>query len=326
MARALEHDLALLPAIWASESDFIIAPPDVTLAPWMLRKRVRIYRGETAVNGASPWGWSLNARQRLIRAGVPASMLPSDTELQRLRYLSHRRTALALSRALVLDGIQSPNHPLEISDPSQLTGLMAEGHPLLLKRPWSCSGRGVFPLSHLSAPQAIALAEGIIRKQGSVMVERQLTRRADFSAILHSDGNEVKLRGWTLFHTSPEGRYEGSIVAPQSLVTARLAALGCDTAPLEAALVRRLPSIISGYRGWLSVDMLATADGSIAPAIEVNLRRTMGVVALDIADSLPASEVPLLLAVKAADALPAPSERVITGGSHFKMTLSEVQN
>lgn len=324
MARALEHDLALLPAVWAAPGDYVIAPADAQPAPWMVDRGIRIYHGESDVEAVEPWGWSLNARLRLRRAGVPERLLPPDDELRRHRELSHRRTAMQLARALAREGISSPNRPVEVTSVAELRALLAEREPLVVKRPWSCSGRGVFPLSHMSEAQAIGLAEGIIRRQGSVMVERQLDREADFSAICHSDGARVTLRGWTLFHTSPEGRYEGSVVAPQSFVTERIAALGADTGLLAEALTRLLPGVIHGYRGWLSVDMLATADGQIAPCIEINLRRTMGVVALDIAACQTEHEEPRVMSVRPTGAGAVAGERVIMGGERFKMTLQHI--
>ncbi|MCM1336465.1 MAG: hypothetical protein NC187_05445 [Candidatus Amulumruptor caecigallinarius] len=322
MAGALERDLALLPAVWAAPGDYIIAPAGTALPAWMMERGMRIYHGEADAEVAEPWGWSLNARLRLRRAGVPEGLLPDDEELERHREQSHRRTAMLLARGLEAEGIASPNRPVEITSAEELRALMAGGHRLMVKRPWSCSGRGVFPLAHLSEQRAAELAEGIIRRQGSVMVERMLDRKADFSAILHSDGRSVKLRGWTLFQTSAEGRYEGTLIAPQELIGERIEALGADTRRLGAALERNLSPLIAGYCGWLSVDMLATTDGEIAPCIEVNLRRTMGVVALDIAEQMPLGEPPMLMSVRGASEPLRADERVITGGESFRLSLT----
>lgn len=213
--------------------------------------------------------------------------------------------------------------PVEMTDTKSLLNLLDTHDRLILKRPWSCSGRGVFPLSHLSHRQAVSLGEGIIRRQGSVMAEIMLDRRADFSALLHSDGSGVELHGWSLFQTSPEGRYEGSVIASQDYIVERLKVLGCDTAVLGRALTEELPPLTAGYRGWLSVDMLATTDGRIAPCIEINLRRTMGVTAHLTAAALEmaATAEPMLLTVSGAGSRESEGERVIAGGCAFKMSV-----
>lgn len=119
-ARALEHDLSLLPALWASPGDYIIAPAsketcasdgnDHLIRRLMEQKGVRVYHGERDVTAASPWGWSLNARLRMRHAGVPEGLLPDDPALDRHRMMSHRRTALQLSDALGRRGFPLPQH------------------------------------------------------------------------------------------------------------------------------------------------------------------------------------------------------------------------
>ena len=180
------------------------------------------------------------------------------------------------------------------------------GDSCLLKRPWSSSGRGIFPTSTLTDDELKRLANGIIRRQGSVIVEDVLPKVADMSALFHSDGTAIRHRAWSLFQTTSDGRYVGSIVAPQTGITSSLQTSGItygdktiDLACLAGLLADIFTDIVSvHYRGWIGVDMLAYRSGDallLAPCIEVNLRMTMGVVATLLASRRAVSDTCTLL-------------------------------
>ena len=72
-----------------------------------------VWNGEERLNLSEdtrilPWGWSPALCHQLKQAGVQESLLPSAKELEQLRQLSHRQTAVTLlkelSEELPLDG------------------------------------------------------------------------------------------------------------------------------------------------------------------------------------------------------------------------------
>ena len=238
---------------------------------------------------AAPWGWSADARRQFLIAGMDAGSLPSEAAIERHRMLSHRRTSVTLLRHLGLEHLAAE----EVTDPTRALQLEDEHPGSFFKSPWSCSGRGVFCAAGLSPKVLAEKAAGIIHRQGSVMVERRYDKVTEAGALFYSDGESVSFRGLSMFLTEERGVYAGNIVATQEYFQSRIDSLGLGdeldhtVGNLEKALTR----ILDGhYTGWLGLDMMAChdTDGAIRlhPCIEINLRMTMGVAAMEIARRL----------------------------------------
>ncbi|MDE7407572.1 MAG: hypothetical protein K2M76_04045 [Muribaculaceae bacterium] len=134
-------------------------------------------------------------------------------------------------------------------------------------------------------------ASGIIKRQGSVMLEPRLDRVLDFAILYHrNDGELIKHCGYSVFSTSLSGNYVGNIVASDNDLVKRIAAY------VEPEIVWRITHaaeqalndiIRCTYSGYLGVDMMVYRDVHnrlmIYPAVEINLRMTMGVVAWKLA-------------------------------------------
>lgn len=287
----LQRALALMPALWAATGDYIIAAPEQEAPLKSIRPDVFVYHGEPGVI-PSPWGWSASAAGCFLSAGVSNDLIPVSKALERHRMLSHRRTAVELARRLAeVFEVNSPNEPQEITDarflPSSLEGLV-------IKHPWSSSGRGVAFTRRLSPQKARELASAVIRKQGSVIIERELTRVMDMAFLYDYDGFEVHFRGISVFTTDSGGRYASNLVGPQPVLIERTG-LSADHLTRLAAQTGCCLNDILGRDGIptpLGVDMLICkpegGEGTIlAPVIEVNMRRTMGRVAFDMAQLSP---------------------------------------
>lgn len=290
-----------LPMFWASDGDTIICdrPIDECMA---------FYAGRYGLCGsaagtidpdsaAMPWGWSLYARNEFIRRGISAETMPDQKNLEKLRSLSHRRTSIAINKAL---GISDIMLPVEAATTDEALEAIRRWGEAVIKLPWSSSGRGVFYSSQISAEKLESHIKGMIGRQGSVTVEPKLDRLQDFAALFHCDGKKAEYRGLSIFATNNAGFYEGNIVAPQKQLSLRL---GADIRPIADELKKVLSDIIAPhYNGWLGIDMMIylTADGrrKIAPCIEMNLRMTMGVAALHAAEKVyPVERSEMLLKV-----------------------------
>lgn len=291
-AAAIHRAGALLPLWWAGEDDTVIADGDLCEEASRLCGRFglrgRVDTGAGDADRAEPWGWSLDARRQFVRAGVREEALPDEAAVGRMRELSHRRMSVEILRRL--DG--DYHLPLETTDPRLVVEAEHRSPGCYVKSPWSGSGRGVFCARSLTDEALLRRAEGIIHRQGSVMVERGLDKVLDFAALFHSDGRRVEFRGLSVFATEARGMYSGNIVAPQEFLREKIASLtDFDSLMLT---IRAEESILSDlvapdYSGWLGVDMMIHREGGenrVMPCVELNLRRTMGVVALDIASRL----------------------------------------
>lgn len=287
-ARALRDAGELFPAWWAAKEDYVVAPhADDSDREW-LRANLGIvtadnFSGEDCV--AEPWGWSRNAAHRLRLAGVGERCLPDDDLLTLYRNLSHRRTAVELLSAVGYDG----EMPLVTDDTDAALAAIARHGDGFVKSPWSGSGRGVFNSSGLSAAPLRRRIEGIIHRQGSVIVEKPLDKVMDLAALYVAERSDVKFHGLSIFEAEARGMYAGNIVAPQEYLREQICAQVSESVlshTIESVRVGLLKVLAGRYSGPVGVDMMIYRESGelrLMPCIEVNLRRTMGFVAMDIA-------------------------------------------
>jgi hypothetical protein len=236
----------------------------------------------------SPWGWSLDAVSQFERLGIDRARMASVEETVGIRRgLSHRRSSLEFLRLWRQRGNYLPYAmPLEAKSVTEVEELVREWGGAFVKSPWSSSGRGVFPVSLSTLAVSLPRVEGVIRRQGSVMVEPELPRLQDFAMLFDYAGGEARFGGYSLFFNSTATNYGGNYVGSDDMIVARLAQWlprrDVEQARSEAQAILRLV-LGNGYEGPLGVDMMVCGDCGgdcwIAPCVEINLRYTMGFVA-----------------------------------------------
>jgi len=298
-AAAIHRAGALLPLWWADDDDIVVTPPGLEREAKELCRRFGL-KGHAACsitdNDATaipvPWGWSLDAKRQFQRAGMETN-LPTDEEIGHIRLLSHRRSSIRILDTLNrMTGRQFPL-PIETTEAGKAVRFEKRNPGSFIKSPWSGSGRGVFCAQSLGAEALSRRTEGIIHRQGSVIVEHGLNKIMDFAALFYSHGDSsVEFKGFSIFRTEARGMYSGNIAAPQQWLRQQLAGLTdimslMDIIKCEESILGRL--LGGSYRGWLGIDMMIhEADGKpcIMPCIELNLRMTMGVAAMAICKRL----------------------------------------
>ena len=201
----MRRELWWLPQWWADEEDIV----------WNGEERLNL-SDDTRI---LPWGWSPSLCHQLKQAGVQESLLPSRKELEQIRQLSHRQTAVSLLQELrselPLDGHFAGNSVLCRSIEEAVETANAYGETLL-KSPWSSSGRGLMKTDN---PQWKAWASRILKAQGSVVVEQFLHKVSDFALEFWLDGKGgVEYQGLSLFYTNERGAYLGNWVRDTGLV------------------------------------------------------------------------------------------------------------
>lgn len=259
-----ENDIVLLPSDGSESSEGSGPRLVVSLKGWEIKE-------------FCPWGWSRNAARLLRDAG--AESVPSP-DFDSLRILSHRRTSITIYHALQQASLPCSiftKAPMEITDLSQIPV-----GDVWVKAPWSSSGRGV---RHI-ADGNLAGLEGIIRRQGSLLVERAYDKVEDFAMLFRSRQGKVGFEGYSLFDCARGSAYAGNLLLTDLEIEQRLAQYVSlqDLRRLRDALEDCLTAIVGPlYTGPLGVDMMIartpTRGYAIVPCVELNLRYTMGFIA-----------------------------------------------
>ena len=216
--------------------------------------------------------------------------MPSVEQLDHIRLLSHRRTSSQLLPQLRVEG--TVGEAFECKNTEEIHQLMQTYGRMVIKAPWSSSGRGVkfSDASHLDG--ITNWVNGVIEHQGSVMAEPLYNKVKDFGMEFSVDASgNIHYEGLSLFHTV-NGAYVGNILATEQrkrdLMSHYLPLSLLDT---MAHLIAQT-QLLEGYQGLFGVDMMVcsadeneTESGSylLHPCVEINLRRTMGHVALALA-------------------------------------------
>lgn len=285
-AQILATDLQALPKHWAQEGD-----------RWTLPTSSKEWESVRAI---APWGWDMALAHRLARLGAPERLLPSVEMLQHIRQLSSRQTAVKLLPEI------SPYHAIWCETMGEVETALQGLEKAYVKAPWSSSGRGVLRTrGSLSTSEAGRIARWL-KVQGAVVVEQAYDKVQDFALEFDATKEGIAYAGLSLFSTEGMGTYSGNLVAEEEILAKHLPPLNDTIATLRPALERHL----AGYEGALGVDMMLLTDGSVHPCVEINLRRTMGWVALHLRRLVPQGEAQRFLIRPLAPL--APGERNLT--------------
>ncbi|MDE6130814.1 MAG: hypothetical protein K2F74_04405 [Muribaculaceae bacterium] len=273
----------------------------------------------------APWGWSAASAALLRQQGVPQEALPTAEALDRIRLLSHRRTA-ATVQGLVAAQLPFPiaDAAVECTAVDAIPLLLKAGRQFIAKLPWSSSGRGLLDSRKCSPEHFIRQAEGMIHSQGSFMLETAYERVADFAMLFDCEATgSCRFAGYSLFDTTPSGQYTSNLLLPDSEIESRLAQyvpreqLHAIQQALASALAEVCRDVYSGPAG---VDMLIadTPRGFLVDAtVEINFRMTMGRVAHTLAERyvMPGAEARFkVVSGSASDATPVVDARRLSGG------------
>ncbi|MBQ8154275.1 MAG: hypothetical protein IJ069_11520 [Prevotella sp.] len=290
--RQLRADLCFLPALWADEGDFVLVE-DTDNATRSFRRTTRgrkcqvewVTKTQLAgltLDAVMPWGWDAALRHQLLRYGVDTSLLPSETRIKEIRQLSHRQTSSLVLRQLQGDGIVGESVLCEsIEDVEQQLTLH---HRMVLKAPWSSSGRGIRFIDGELNEYHRGWLRNLLASQGGVMAEPYYEKVKDFGMEFELTDEGIRYLGLSLFHTS-NGAYTGNILATEKSKRDILSRYIPVTLLDEVKeKISHVPNF-NNYRGPFGVDMMIVRDNSqlmLHPCVEINLRRTMGHVALSL--------------------------------------------
>ena len=309
--RRLRADLGYLPALWAGVNDCVLVEHVEQARRVYGRLRARVGGSpcrfvdksqlrNLPIDRVEPWGWDLALRAALIRYGVPAEACPLESEIADVREYSHRRYAAEVLHRLI--SLLTPHSslleiPVEATSVEAVEQCLSDTPRLVVKAPWSSSGRGVRFIDGELSDYHRGWLRNIIAQQGSVMVEPYYPKVKDFGMEFEAqpDG-QVHYLGLSLFETN-NGAYMGNIVASENDKRDMISYYVSDSIiyNVRVKVMDALHRVIGDhYVGPLGVDMmiLSKPDSqgfSVHPCVEINLRRTMGHVAIAMAEASPSA-------------------------------------
>ena len=293
-ARTLAADLGPLPAWWAQPGDIVLIPqevelPTVDICPTPIRfvHPSDLKKGAAAdITAIAPWGWDPLLVHQLRQMGIAGQLLPSDEEMSIIRQLSSRETAVQLLKAVRTELPNTIGESFWTTSEEEAWKIAGKYENVMFKAPWSCSGRGVFP-AQPNAPESIRKRVArILREQGGIEIEPLYNRVSDFALEFMADKTGVHYVGLSVFATTETGAYTGNRVGNHEVLLAQLPEEIRGQLPeVVRSLTTHLQSLLQHhYAGPLGIDLMCVrkSDGdlSIHPCVEINLRNTMGQVAL----------------------------------------------
>ena len=314
-ARQLRSEMGFLPALWASDGDMVMVD-DIKAAEHRLNRLKRYAANVSLVSlnnapslqllqhhldeieSIEPWGWDSGVAEILQKAGLPQKLIPDAKHLEGIRQLSNRCWAASnlLPEVRRVDNLMT-GESWYIKDFNKLSLKVYDSGCYVMKAPWSSSGRGIRYLTHPDHWfRNQTWARNIIERQGGIMLEPYYNKVKDFGMefLAHPDGS-VTYEGLSLFQTI-NGAYSGSIidteVEKQMILERYVPAQLLETT--RNTICEVLSSNLKNrYQGPLGVDMMIVTDADnqlrLHPCVELNLRRTMGHVALsfEVGETIP---------------------------------------
>lgn len=314
-ARQMRRDLGWLPSLWARPTDLVLVDDEGAAQtamrrwPWPLNGRLITPEKLTALLASTstdaplrvqPWGWDATLRHQLLQLGVSPSLLPSEMWLEQLRAVSHRAWAVRNVLPALRQISGTVGEAVEVRTMQALDQQVRLWGEAVVKAPWSCSGRGVrYVLPHeLDAPALPhsfrGWAQRVLATQGSLMVEPRYNMVCNLALEYQVERSGARLLGLSLF-TTANGKYTGNLLTDEDEKWLRLARYIHVEKVHQVAT--RLTALLSEHLaplapGPVGVDMMVVrpagttdttkADHLLHPCVEINVRRTMGHVALSL--------------------------------------------
>lgn len=294
-------NLGYIPALWANDGDCILVD-DVPYAIKALAKVHRPHADVVFVNkddikcaefaGIEPWGWDHSLCAMLTKSGIKingrnSNQIIDNSLLDKLRDLSNRKHTSGMLE-YICKGIENITcgKSFYVTNFDNLLKLANQYKHIVIKAPWSSSGRGIRYVTDSNISQSLSgWAKNIIKRQGGLSVEPYYNRIKDFAMEFysHEDGH-IDYCGLSVFSTDC-GTYTGNIIASESYKEEIISKyLSKELLALVSQRIQNYlsPILKDWYRGPFGIDMMVVGSSNgfiLHPCVEINLRRTMGHVA-----------------------------------------------
>lgn len=312
LLQKMESDLALLPIYLAKSSDYILAEKksneefhnrlnmlDICMPNIITKKEVNNFMLKVdKIDFLLPWGWS-PAEHNFLKPFKPYCsevfrMSPVFTWKPEHRNLYSKKFALEILRRLLpeiksTEIIATEQIAHICFDKTEIEELLKHWGNLMIKAPWSSSGRGLQPITKTPIhPKVWEKICGIIRDQGCVIAEPLLNKAFDLAFQFEINKGKIKHLGVSNFYTDKKGQYQGNFLngLPPGLPFQVEKFVTSIPETILPPLIKTLEdsALAKYYEGNFGVDTLIYWDKSnvlkINPCLEINVRQNMGLLSL----------------------------------------------
>lgn len=305
-----EMDMAALPWLLGTEKDYILVRKKegnsiqhLESFNWDLPKLVsspkEINSKDQQNLWFSPWGWS-PAVYKHFKPYQPfshslwtshplavwkkdlANILSRETSYDLLKKIFNIKS----SNPSEFPHINIPDMPMEIYDEEKLADILEkQTPPLIVKTPFSASGRGLFRIRNAEdAPEKSQWVKGMLKRQGKIYIEKMLNKVQDVSFQFYINPDEINFLGHNFFYTEASGQFAGCAIG----IPETPAPLFRDYKLISEAIEQAAKLLCKGiseiglnkhYTGPAGIDGIFVEDKGklkLQPCLEINLRYNMG--------------------------------------------------
>ena len=309
----METDLATLPLFLAKSDDCVIVdkiPSElfinslkklgINVPRFITKKEAKINQKFTLLkrNKLIPWGWSPAVHKILLPLKASCSHEFKNSPVfnwqPKHRDLYSKKFASTILKTLLNEYANEhfiPKSQLtEVCTTQQeIEKLLGEWGEVMIKAPWSSSGRGLQPITKTPVhPKVWDKLLAIIKDQGYVIVEPYLNKVLDLAFLFEIIKGKIKFIGFSNFTTDYKGQYNGNRLngLPNNLDNEVLEFTHYVPKKIIPQLIEilELTELAKLYEGYIGVDTLIYRNEKnelkINPCLEINVRHSMGLLSL----------------------------------------------
>ncbi len=311
LLQQMESELSVLTSYFAQTSDYILVdnkPSDEFYVrmgnlgigvPNVITKK-EIINFQRQINRLLPWGWSPAEHKFLAPLKLKCSENFRNSPVYNWnpehRDLYSKKFALEILQKVLseidLTYMINPNQTARICNTkTEIEVLLKTWGNLMIKAPWSSSGRGLQPITKVPVHEKVwEKILGTIRDQGYLMVEPLLKKAYDLAFQFEMEKGKIRFLGISNFATDNKGQYQGNFLngIPTELPDEIAKFVLSVPEMILPTLIKILEdsALAKHYEGNFGVDTLIFWDKNqnlkINPCLEINVRQNMGLLSLQL--------------------------------------------
>jgi hypothetical protein len=314
LLQKMEKDLSTLPLFFARSNDIVLIRKMLSenylhhlknigfsLPRFLLlEEAIKTKANGEKLNRLLPWGWSPTAHKLFepLKASCSDGFLDSPVanwEAAQREFYSKKFSLGILENLLPMlpkNKVLPTNMLPQVESTREgFQSLIDRWGKIMVKAPWSSSGRGLQPITKTPVvPKVWEKLMGIVNEQGYAIVEPLLDKVLDMALQFELKAGKINSLGKSVFMTDKKGQYQGNFLKkmPENILPETRQIAKEIPEMLKSPLTKILEesSFAENYEGNFGVDILIYRDEEgqlrLNPCLEINMRQNMGLLSLQL--------------------------------------------